>query len=225
VTPSWPDDPETVAEARANPGVFAKKTLGQVADHTAGGWRRSPRSSVTRPADCWRRSSPTWVCPRRRWRSIPGRFAVCCRCRSQRCEPRARCFETPLIGAVPSLSPWTSSSTAGRTPSTTRRRSGSMRPPRGDAGRGSDADGPVGDRKRIVQAPATEPGGHRDRKGPQPRSLPHHRQRLARWPNGRSRSSSASLGARPKRALPTRRSSSRSRFIVFAPSREAALRH
>src|ERR687892_1007796 len=35
VTPSWPDDPETVAEARANPDVFAKKTLGQVADHTA----------------------------------------------------------------------------------------------------------------------------------------------------------------------------------------------
>jgi pimeloyl-ACP methyl ester carboxylesterase len=35
VTPSWPDDPETVAEARANPEVFAKKTLGQVADHTA----------------------------------------------------------------------------------------------------------------------------------------------------------------------------------------------
>jgi pimeloyl-ACP methyl ester carboxylesterase len=35
VTPSWPDDPETVDEARANPDVFAKKTLGQVADHTA----------------------------------------------------------------------------------------------------------------------------------------------------------------------------------------------
>jgi non-heme chloroperoxidase len=35
VTPSWPDDPETVAEARANPDVFAKKTLEQVADHTA----------------------------------------------------------------------------------------------------------------------------------------------------------------------------------------------
>jgi pimeloyl-ACP methyl ester carboxylesterase len=35
VTPSWPDDPETVEEARANPDVFAKKTLGQVADHTA----------------------------------------------------------------------------------------------------------------------------------------------------------------------------------------------
>jgi pimeloyl-ACP methyl ester carboxylesterase len=35
VTPSWPDDPETVAEARENPGVFARKTIGQVADHTA----------------------------------------------------------------------------------------------------------------------------------------------------------------------------------------------
>jgi pimeloyl-ACP methyl ester carboxylesterase len=35
LTPSWPDDPETVEEARANPDVFAKKTIGQVADHTA----------------------------------------------------------------------------------------------------------------------------------------------------------------------------------------------
>ncbi|HEX4690320.1 MAG TPA: alpha/beta hydrolase [Solirubrobacteraceae bacterium] len=35
VTPSWPDDPETVEEARAHPEVFAGKTLGQVADHVA----------------------------------------------------------------------------------------------------------------------------------------------------------------------------------------------
>ncbi len=35
LTPSWPDDPETVEQARANPDVFAKKTIGQVADHTA----------------------------------------------------------------------------------------------------------------------------------------------------------------------------------------------
>jgi non-heme chloroperoxidase len=35
LTPSWPDDPETVEEARANPEVLAGKTLGQVADHTA----------------------------------------------------------------------------------------------------------------------------------------------------------------------------------------------
>ncbi|MCW2987373.1 MAG: alpha/beta hydrolase [Solirubrobacterales bacterium] len=35
LTPVWPDDPETVEQARANPDVFAKKTLGQIADHTA----------------------------------------------------------------------------------------------------------------------------------------------------------------------------------------------
>jgi pimeloyl-ACP methyl ester carboxylesterase len=34
LTPDWPDDPETVEEARANPEVLAKKNLAQVADHT-----------------------------------------------------------------------------------------------------------------------------------------------------------------------------------------------
>jgi pimeloyl-ACP methyl ester carboxylesterase len=34
LTPDWPDDPATVEGARANPAVFAKKTLKQVADHT-----------------------------------------------------------------------------------------------------------------------------------------------------------------------------------------------
>src|SRR5437588_8938980 len=33
LTPGWPDDPETVGEANANPEVFAHKTVGQVADH------------------------------------------------------------------------------------------------------------------------------------------------------------------------------------------------
>ncbi len=33
LTPGWPDDPATVAEANANPGVMANKTVGQVADH------------------------------------------------------------------------------------------------------------------------------------------------------------------------------------------------
>jgi non-heme chloroperoxidase len=35
VTASWPDDPETVEQARANPEMFAGKTVGQVADHVA----------------------------------------------------------------------------------------------------------------------------------------------------------------------------------------------
>ena len=34
LTPSWPDDPQTVEEARAHPDLLAKKTLKQVADHT-----------------------------------------------------------------------------------------------------------------------------------------------------------------------------------------------
>jgi non-heme chloroperoxidase len=35
LTPGWPDDPETVQEAKAHPEVFAHKTIGQVADHFA----------------------------------------------------------------------------------------------------------------------------------------------------------------------------------------------
>jgi pimeloyl-ACP methyl ester carboxylesterase len=34
LTPDWPDDPQTVEEARADPDALAKKTLKQVADHT-----------------------------------------------------------------------------------------------------------------------------------------------------------------------------------------------
>jgi pimeloyl-ACP methyl ester carboxylesterase len=35
LTPGWPDDPQTVAEANEHPEVFANKTVGQVADHYA----------------------------------------------------------------------------------------------------------------------------------------------------------------------------------------------
>src|SRR5437762_13123837 len=35
LTPGWPDDPESVAEANANPETFAHKRVGQVADHVA----------------------------------------------------------------------------------------------------------------------------------------------------------------------------------------------
>jgi non-heme chloroperoxidase len=33
LAPGWPDDPQTVEEANANPDSFAKKTVGAVADH------------------------------------------------------------------------------------------------------------------------------------------------------------------------------------------------
>jgi len=35
ITPGWPDDPETVDEAKAHPEAFAHKMVGQVADHFA----------------------------------------------------------------------------------------------------------------------------------------------------------------------------------------------
>jgi len=33
LAPGWPDDPDTVAEAKEHPEVFAHKTVGQIADH------------------------------------------------------------------------------------------------------------------------------------------------------------------------------------------------
>jgi pimeloyl-ACP methyl ester carboxylesterase len=45
LTPDWPDDPETVEQARANPDALAKKGLKQIADHTAeviGGLTKKP---------------------------------------------------------------------------------------------------------------------------------------------------------------------------------------
>jgi len=35
IAPGWPDDPETVAEANANPSTFAKKGIAEIADHVA----------------------------------------------------------------------------------------------------------------------------------------------------------------------------------------------
>jgi non-heme chloroperoxidase len=40
VAPGWPDDPETVEEAKAHPEVFAHKSVGQIADYLEGVIRR-----------------------------------------------------------------------------------------------------------------------------------------------------------------------------------------
>ncbi|MEA2215930.1 MAG: hypothetical protein QOK19_1491 [Solirubrobacteraceae bacterium] len=45
VSPGWPDDPATVAEGNANPDLFARKGVGQIADHfeeVIGGLERKP---------------------------------------------------------------------------------------------------------------------------------------------------------------------------------------
>jgi non-heme chloroperoxidase len=46
LTPGWPDDPETTDEANAHPEVFARKTIGAVADH----FDAILRSLVVQPA-------------------------------------------------------------------------------------------------------------------------------------------------------------------------------
>jgi pimeloyl-ACP methyl ester carboxylesterase len=43
LTPGWPDDPETVAQAKADPGVFAHKGVGDIADYQEGIIRRLDR--------------------------------------------------------------------------------------------------------------------------------------------------------------------------------------
>ena len=43
LTPGWPDDPETVDEAKAHPEVFAGKSVGDVADHIEGVLRKLDR--------------------------------------------------------------------------------------------------------------------------------------------------------------------------------------
>jgi non-heme chloroperoxidase len=46
VTPGWPDDPETVAEAREHPEVFAGKGITEIADYEAAIIRRLDRKPV-----------------------------------------------------------------------------------------------------------------------------------------------------------------------------------
>jgi pimeloyl-ACP methyl ester carboxylesterase len=46
LTPGWPDDPETVEEAKAHPEVFAGKSVGQVADHYEAVIRRLTKKPV-----------------------------------------------------------------------------------------------------------------------------------------------------------------------------------
>ena len=83
LTPGWPDDPETVDEANANPEVFAHKTVGQVADHYADVIARArpeagrDRPFVRRPADAdARRARPLRGLGRDRPGAVPGRAAA-----------------------------------------------------------------------------------------------------------------------------------------------------
>src|SRR3954465_13952489 len=91
VLPGWPDDPETVEEAKAHPDVFAGKGIGEIADHLESIIRRLDR----KPAAI----GQSLGCPRERWAPVV-RCAACCRSffrsvgslphRSQSARPRSR---------------------------------------------------------------------------------------------------------------------------------------
>ena len=94
VTPSWPDDPETIEEARAHPEVFARKTLGQVADHVA-----EVIGALTKPV-VMGHSTGGLLAQMIADRGLsvatvaidPGPFRGVLRSRSRRCAPRLRCW-------------------------------------------------------------------------------------------------------------------------------------
>src|SRR5215216_732521 len=72
LTPDWPDDPETVEEARANTDVLAKKTLKEIVDHTTeiiNALDKKPAVMGHSTGACWRRCSRAGASRRRRWRS------------------------------------------------------------------------------------------------------------------------------------------------------------
>ena len=132
MTPRLARRPETVEQANANPEVFARKTVGQVADHfdeVIGGLERKPaidRALVRRAARADpRRPRPGRASPSR---STRRRSAACCRCRSRRsgrCDsPRA----IPPTAGARYRSPTSSFATRSPTPSARRRPSSCMRP-------------------------------------------------------------------------------------------------
>jgi pimeloyl-ACP methyl ester carboxylesterase len=133
VSPGWPDDPDTVAEANADPDVFANKTIGMVADHCSGvigtlsrkpvvighsfggllaqiiAGRGQSAATVAIDAAPFRGVLPLPLS------SLKAAFPV---------------LETRPTGTVPFRSPTTSSATASPTPSPRRKRGGSTTPSR-----------------------------------------------------------------------------------------------
>ena len=118
VTPGWPDDPETVAEARAHPEVFAGKGIGEIADYEEGIIRRLRRKPVIIGHSFG--GLLTMILAGRglaaasvaisRLRSV-----VCCHCPSRRCGLPASHCEIPRTGTARSRSATSSSATASRT--------------------------------------------------------------------------------------------------------------
>jgi non-heme chloroperoxidase len=85
LTPGWPDDPETVQEAREHPEVMAKKSVGQVSDHTdevISGLKKKPAIVGHSFGGLMTEISPGAAWQRPPWRSLRRRSVASCRSRS-----------------------------------------------------------------------------------------------------------------------------------------------
>jgi pimeloyl-ACP methyl ester carboxylesterase len=207
LTPGWPDDPETVEEAAEHPEVFAGKSIGQVADHfetIIRGLNRKPaiighstgglltqilagrglaavsvaidpapfRGVLPLPISALKSSSPVLRNPANRNRAVPltydqFRYSFANAVSEEEAKQLYEDFAVPASGkslwqaALANLNPWTEDKVA----AARLRRAGPHRP--------------AGDRQRLLQAAAGQPGRDRDREVPRPGARADHRQRLA----------------------------------------------
>jgi non-heme chloroperoxidase len=185
LTPGWPDDSETVEEAAEHPEVFAGKPIGQVADHfetIIRGLNRKPaiighstgglltqilagrglaavsvvidpapfRGVLPLPISALKSSAPVLRNPANRNRAVPLTFEQ---------------FRYGFANAVSEEGQGRHQEPRPRAAAAHLRRAGPHRP--------------VGDRQRLLQAAAGQPGRDRDREDPQPGARTDHRQRLA----------------------------------------------
>ena len=104
LTPGWPDDPQTVEEAKAHPEVFANKSIGDVADHYASvidALDKKPAVIGHSFGDCWRR---WWRGEGSRpppWPSTPRRSGACFPYRSRPCDRPSRSWRTRATNIEP----------------------------------------------------------------------------------------------------------------------------
>lgn len=103
VTPGWPDDPETVEEAKAHPEAFAHKMVGQVAEHFAeviGRLKKKPVVIGHSFGGLITQMLAGRGSRSHRWRSIRLPSVACCRCLCPRSSRRRRCLATPPTAAA-----------------------------------------------------------------------------------------------------------------------------
>jgi pimeloyl-ACP methyl ester carboxylesterase len=118
LSPGWPDDPETVEEAKAHPDVFAGKSIGDVADRIEGVIRRLDKKPAVIGHSVGGLLAQIIAgrgLQRSRWRSIRHRSAASSRSQSPRFGLPHLCSPTRRTETAPFPSPLSSSGTASRT--------------------------------------------------------------------------------------------------------------